>query len=384
MKRGCRFRRSATIAGAVVAFAVGCGGDELSGDLLLRADRVFDGERVINGGAVLITGGRVTAIGVSEDLDVKAARTVELDDATILPGLIDLHVHAENLAPELILASGVTTIRDVGAPISSLAPRSAQPGSLRVLSAGPIITVPAGYPIPVHGPAVAFPVSGEAEAEAAVKRFAAQGAAVIKIAVERGGQSRWPTLHVTEIRAIVSAAHALDLRVTAHVTSVEDAQVAFEGGVDELAHMPCFGRDPRLMRELAARSVEIVGTLHVRENRSCPDLLANARAFVDAGGSLLYGSDMGNPGIPLGLDPEELRLIGAAGLSATDALQAATSRAGRLLGEEKLGRLVPGAPADVLVVKGNPFRDLDRLRDVSLVIAGGEIAVEGGRLTGAK
>jgi hypothetical protein len=160
------------------------------------------------------------------------------------------------------------------------------------------------------------------------------------IAIERGFANDLPILTGPEVRAIVAEAHARELEVTAHVTRVDDARRALEGGVDELAHMPCAGEDAALMRRLAARGIRIVATLHVEKEYGC-DGLPNARAFVAAGGTLLYGSDMANPGIPFALDVRELALLREAGLTPLDVLRAATSEAGKALGRAPLGSRPP-------------------------------------------
>ena len=136
--------------------------------------------------------------------------------------------------------------------------------------------------------------------------------------------------------------------------------MALAAGVDELAHMPCDRADPEAMGEAASQGLRIVGTLHILGG--CPAKLANARAFVAAGGTLLYGSDYPNPGIPPGIDLAELRLLRQAGLSPEQTIAAATSAAGKALGEAPLGSLVAGAPADLFAVRGNPLADLGRAR----------------------
>ena len=107
------------------------------------------------------------------------------------------------------------------------------------------------------------------------------GADVIKIAIETG--PGWPSLSVDEVKAIVAAAHARGRIVTAHVSDPAETRTALDGGVDELAHMPCGEADPGVMRALAERETPIVATLDVQRN--CPFLVANARSFVQAGGS---------------------------------------------------------------------------------------------------
>lgn len=362
---------------ALVALAAvsGCGSDAVRGDLMITADRVFDGQRVIERGAVLVKGGKVVWIGEEGDRSVEAVRVARLGDVTVLPGFIDLHVH--RLGPGL--HSGVTTVRDLGAPLAFLASSTPHPppGGQRILVSGPMITVPGGYPIPVWGAGIGLPVRSPKEARAAVRTLVRQGADVIKIALERQ-----PMLSLEEVRAIVDEAHSLGRTVTAHVTHPRIAGVALAGGVDQLAHTPCRGNDPEMMRRLAREGVTIVGTLHV--DLGChPALLENARAFVAAGGELLYGSDFpARPKIRNGIDAIELKLMVGAGLTPLEALAAGTAKAGEALGMALLGSLVQGAPADLIAVDGDPLHDLDVLQSPLLVVAGGAIVVGAELLSG--
>jgi imidazolonepropionase-like amidohydrolase len=119
----------------------------------------------------------------------------------------------------------------------------------------------------------------------------------------------------------------------------------------------------------------VVATLHVAEVApiDCHAGLANARTFVAAGGTLLYGSDLGNGGVPVGPDVRELQLLVQAGLTRAQALAAATSRAGRELGLAPLGSLVPGAPADLWAVRGDALTDLASLGRPLLVVRAGRV-----------
>ena len=335
----------------------------------MTAPRLFDGERMIRDGAVAIRGEEIVAVGPREDVDVDAGRTIALGDATLLPGLIDLHTHGLGFGQG---RSVVTTVRDVGTDDRNLPLQGDSPGP-RVFAAGPLITAPGGYPIPTHGRAVGHVVRRPEGARAYVRSLADRGAAVIKISLQVG----FPIVTFATLRAIVAEAHAHDLRVTAHVGESRGARMALRAGVDELAHMPC-GEDPELMRELAAGGVEIVGTLHVVGLVTmCPGLLDNASAFVRRGGVLLYGSDYGVPGIPRGVDIAELELLADAGLGKLGALRSATSVAAKVLAIDGLGRLAEGSPADVVGVRGDPLQDFDVLSEPVLVVRGGEIQVGG-------
>lgn len=356
----------------VAALFAGCGGDRDRVDLVIAAPRLFDGERLILDGAVAVRGGTIVAVGPQGDLGVDAERIIELDDATLLPGFVDLHVHRLGEGQFL---SPVTTVRDLGSSDDVLPQPPALPGRPRVLVAGPLITAPGGYPIPVHGAEVAHVVRSPEEAREYVRSLAERGADVVKVSLQFG----FPVVPDTVLRAIVAEADEHELRVTAHVRESRGSRLALRAGVDELAHMPC-DPDPQLMRDLAAAGIEIVATLHVRQTGECADVLENAEVFVAAGGVLLYGSDYGNPGIPLGLDVVELELMAGAGLSRREVLANATGRAGELTGVAGLGRLAEGSPADVVGVRGDPTADLSRLRDPLLVVVRGRPVIVGGRV----
>jgi hypothetical protein len=127
-----------------VAACVGCAGEDERADLLVTAPRLFDGERLIEDGAVAIRGDEIVATGRREDVSVDAARTIALRDATLLPGLIDLHSHDLGYAHT---DSVVTTVRDLGTADGNV-PVTENRFGPRVLVAGPLITARAGIRFP--------------------------------------------------------------------------------------------------------------------------------------------------------------------------------------------------------------------------------------------
>jgi imidazolonepropionase-like amidohydrolase len=357
-----------------VALAAGCGGDEPEPvDLLVTADRVFDGRAVIEHGGVAFAGDAVVAVGAASDLDVEPKRTISLGDATVVPGVIDLHVHGFG---EGQIGSPVTTVRDVGAPLTALPP-SERARAPRVVASAPFLAPPGGYPMPVHGDEIGLVVQGAEEARQAVDLLVDRGASLIKVGLTPANV--FPNLSEPELTAIVDQAHEHGIPVTAHVDDAYGVRRALAAGVDDLAHMPHDAVAAALLREVADAGVEIVGTLHV-EGGAETAALANARAFVAAGGTLLYGSDYLNPGIAPGLDLEELELMAAAGLTPRQVLTNATSRAADQLGRDDIGALEIGASADLFAVRGDPLRGLGALRDTVLVVVRGDLVVDGPRL----
>jgi imidazolonepropionase-like amidohydrolase len=348
---------------ALALLLVGCGSTgPPRGDLLITADRLFDGTRFDEPGALLVRAGRVVAVG--RTLEARATKTLRYGDATIMPGVIDLHVHGWGG----LVGTGVTTVRDLGEPELYLDPPGRRDG-VRVLMAGPLISVADGYPEISWGPAIARDVRSPADARAAVDELVSRGAAVIKIALT-SNNGQWPMLSVAETRAIVAEAHAHGRRVVSHTIGADGVATALAAHVDELAHAPCGATEAEL-RTLAARRVPVVATLHVLQAfGGCEGV---ARRYHELGGGLLYGTDRGNRGIPVGIDVEELRLLEGVGLTPTEVLAAATSEAGRDLGLAPLGSLVSGAPADAIVVRGDARRLHDDLARPLVVVAAGTV-----------
>lgn len=341
---------------------------------MITADRVFDGTRVLHHTGVLVHGGRIVEMGL---VKARPVRTIALGDATILPGLVDLHVHVPGDA--LTSRNGLMTVRDVGISEDALRPPFEPPGRPRTIEAGPLLTVPRGY---VADSSIGLVVTSPSTARAAVRRLIGHGAALIKIALEDGGVARMhlSMLTLAEVRAIVEEAHRHGRIVTAHALEQSGVDRALAGQVDELAHMPCYRIRAESMRELARRGIPVVGTLHVpaaahaaTPSFTCPDAVANARIFVAAGGTLLYGSDMGYVGIPRDVDVAELMLMRRAGLDPVEVLRAATAKAGAELGRPLLGSLASGSPADLWAVRGDATTDLRLLAHPVIAIVRGRI-----------
>jgi imidazolonepropionase-like amidohydrolase len=358
------------------------------GRLLLSAAHVFDGKEMRNNAAVLIGGREVIGVGAREELRSKADREIDFGDSTILPGLIELHAHmvVRRVPRDVVLRHGVTTVRDLGGPL--LAP-SGGVGELRLLTAGPIITVQGGYPISVFGKGyIAETAQSPEEARALVRRLVAGGAAVIKIALEPGGETGapwsmahhasahppWPMSPLETVTAIVDEAHKAGKIVTAHIGEGQGAALALAAGVDEWAHVPCAAVDEAVLKQAVQQKVKVVTTLDTMSH--CSGVFANAATLAKAGATFLYGAEIAHMDVPWGVDAQELQLMRhVAGMSGIDVLRAATSEAGIELGLAPLGTLSPGAPADIIAVRGNPVDDFKLLEYPDLVISGGRIVV---------
>jgi imidazolonepropionase-like amidohydrolase len=173
-----------------------------------------------------------------------------------------------------------------------------------------------------------------------------------------------PTLSDAELVAICEYAHARDLSVTAHVQGQGQTERALGAGVDELAHCPWTERLSDDLVAGLARRTGIVSTLdiHSHSRSELETAIDNLQRFVEVGGRVRYGTDLGNGPIPPGIDPAEVEHLASAGLTTDAILRAMT-----------LAPLRPGAEGDVVGLRGNPFEDLGAFRRVELVVSRGRV-----------
>jgi imidazolonepropionase-like amidohydrolase len=340
------------------------GGAALIGEELERADVA----------TVSIEGELIAAIDTSGTHD-----GIDATGLTLIPGFIDTHVHIGFHSPASVLTGGVTTVRDLAWPPELIFPmveRSMAAGSdgPRILAAGPMLTVAGGYPTRAGWApeGTGRVVSSHDEAEAAVEEVADAGAAIVKVALNA---QVGPTLDLDTLAAIVSAAHDRGLKVTGHVFGLEELHKALDAGMDELAHM--LMSPETIPDETIARMVEagmaVVPTLSVRYGKDRKIAIENLRRFSEAGGTIAYGTDLGNQGPQPGIDKREIKAMAAAGLTGRDIVASGTTRAARWLGLDGTGVLATGARADIVGVKGDPLTDPMALTKVKLVVRGGRV-----------
>lgn len=388
--------------------------------LLVHTERLFDGGQWRIGESVLIEDGRVLRVGPRDSFADERAPVLDLGDASVLPGFIELHAHVrfQNVAQDVLLEHGITTARDLGGLLERV---QKGPGQLRLVGSGPILTVAGGYPAVTMGEhGIARLVDSPDAARLAVQDALRGGAALIKIALEPGGEAGapwsmahghgaagshasaaapvhdphatahaplaqeahdtraaavtgtvWPMPDRALVQAVVDEAHRLGLKVSAHIGEELGARLALETGVDEWAHVPCAPLPEEVIARAAAQQVAVIGTLDTLS--SCAGTQHNATRLVAAGVALLYGAEVAHPDIPWGIDVQELQWMMAAGMSLDAVLQAATSRAGAHLGIPLLGTLQEGAPADLIAIRGDVATNLKHLEYPELVIAGGQV-----------
>jgi len=374
---------------------------------------------------VLISDGVITRVADDGDADLpEGTETVHLSGHTLLPGLIDLHVHlgfpqqepGDELGPtdlpgvvyemmryapsarRALLEHGVTTVRGLGddhAWITEMR-RMLREGELegpRLFTSGPLFTTPGGHPIATFGvetesDTVRLPATTE-EARETVRELAAGGDPVdlIKVVQERGDpeQLELAPLPRDVLEAIVAEAHEHGLFVTAHWGSEADLADALAAEVDGLEHLEvrgvAEGWPEDLLTELVRRDIAVTPTLAVTEVGTDQDQHRRLGERLDelrvAGGRILAGSDAAVPGVPFGAGlHRELELLAESGMGPHAALRAATAEAARVLGTDRIGTIAEGRAADLLAVAGDPLSDITAIREVAAVYRDGRPVVQ--------
>ena len=370
-------------------------------DLVLTGATVIDGRGgpPLLDAVVTIRGNRIVAVGRAGMVPIHpGVPTRNLRGKTILPGFIDAHVHTEELPTKAMVAwtrAGVTTVRDVAGPPDILLSRrrvlvnSRDAAYPRLLVAGPFITVPGGHPIPRSGtgPDVVA-VQGPADARVKVNGLINAGVDLVKIVVSGRTDVSWPELSNDEIRAITETAHARGVPVAAHIDRAVALRRAVENGIDDAAHMPRDRIPDDVIALMVKRKVPLVPTIDVYEELAKsrglgadwqrwtqPIMHDNLRRFAAAGGILALGDDYGGgPGVALGMPMAEIDHWLRAGLTPMQILVAATHGSAIVAGlETEIGLVQPGMIADLLVVDGDPLKNMTALTRPVLVLRDGRI-----------
>jgi imidazolonepropionase-like amidohydrolase len=366
---------------------------------LIRDVRVFDGELVVPSTNILISGDRITTHdGGRVDVEVSGK------GRTLLPGLIDAHVHLFDGTLAQALSFGVTTELDMFCLPGNLtrqrrlATERDDVADLR--SAGVLATAPGGHPSQILtglppeqaaqlGDAVGeFPtVAAPEDANPFVAARIAEGIDYLKIVIDNGTTAGTdiPVLSPATVAALVEAGHAEGLKVIAHAASAADAKTALDAGADGLAHVP-FDATPEEVADVITRcataGVFVVTTLVYVEwlasgqanpaQTASPLRLDHAETITglmhEAGVRLLAGTDanLWQPQHGAGMH-RELELLVRAGLTPAEALTAATSTPATTFGLTDRGRIAPGLRADLLLVEGDPTTDITATSAIAAV-----------------
>lgn len=403
----------AMLAFALLTAAVPVFAQNEGGTVMIRGARIFDGERMIGVRDVRVDKGRIVEIGHR----LRAATGVEVIDGkgkTLLPGLIDSHVHVFPTAAEDALRFGVTTEFDMFTfpdPAAMKARRDQRASYARtdkadVWTAGRGVTLPGAHPTGLSkGMGWDMPTLKEdGDADAFIKAEVDEGSDYIKVfqdAAIRDGKPRFPEYSPRQLKAIIDGAHANGRKAIVHVSTEKDAADVFGMGADAIAHM--FDDRPAskaIVRLAKDKSAVIIATLSVLASASGsdagtrlaadpsikpllspaqsmmiagkfprfrPDVLKNALVSVNrfhtGGVTILAGTDAPNPGTAHGPSiHEELALLVEAGLTPAQALGAATAKPADFFGADDRGRIARGKRADLILVDGDPTKDITLTR----------------------
>jgi len=395
------------------------------GQLLLKPERVFDGNEMHNNWVVLVKGEMITYAGPESGLKIpKGTKTLDLNDMTLMPGLIEGHshllLHPYNETPwndqvlkespverslrganhaRASLMSGVTTMRDLGSEGAGYADvylkQSIDKGIIpgpRLLVAGPAIVAtgaygPKGFHDGVNVPLGAESTSGIEGVIATARRQLGKGADFIKVYADyrwQPGAPSQPTFLQEELNAMVATATSAGSYVVAHASTPEGMKRAIMAGVETIEHGD--GGTLEVFSMMKEKGVVFYPTLAagdaIEQYRGWKkgleldtDRIQNKRASfklaLQSGVTIGFGGDVGV--YTHGENYRELELMVDYGMSPIDVLRAATSINARTFHLDILGEIKTGFIADLIAVQGNPAKDITQLKNVQLVLQSGKI-----------
>jgi imidazolonepropionase-like amidohydrolase len=395
---------------------------------VVRAARLLDVAtgKYLDNPQVVVTDGRITAVGKAGDAVPAGAKVVELPGATLLPGLIDMHVHLDSVAEiggyqglqysdafwsvvqtrnaKVTLEAGFTTVRNVGsAQFDDVGLREAidegyVPGP-RVVSAAYAIGATGG-----HCDSTFFPpsmnekspynVDSPDEGRKRVRELKKYGARVIKICAtggvfSRGNEPGQQQLTLAEMQAIVDEAHMAGLKVAAHAHGAAGIKDAIRAGVDTIEHVSLVDDEgiKLAVQKGAYFSMDIYNTDYtqaegakngvlednLRKDRDIGEIQReNFRKALKAGVKMVYGTDAGV--YPHGQNAKQFAVMVRYGATPLQAIQSATITAAQALGQEKdVGQVAVGRYGDLIAVAGDPLSDVTTLEKPVFVMKGGAV-----------
>lgn len=392
--------------------------------LAVRAGRAFDGREPMPAGAlVLCADGRIVGVEPAAAPVPQGWPVADYPDATVLPGMIDCHVHlcgdsrngaldrlpdySDDELDQVIgtalraqLAAGVTAVRDLGdrrwavlAWRDRVAAGTAGFPAPAIVASGPPLTTRGGHCWHMGGEA-----SQPEELRAAVRERAERGADIVKVMASGGMMTAGTDVlacqySLDQLRIVVEEAHACGLPVTAHAHALPAVIQAADAGADGIEHCSCLtdhgiDQPAELLERLAANRTIVCPTMgrapgavpppavlamQQRTGTTWPARQAMTGALYQAGVTIVSGVDAGiSSGKPHGILALAIADLVAGGIPAASALATATSMAADACGlGDRKGSLRAGYDADLILVDGDPLSDIAVLGDVRAVYLGG-------------
>ena len=386
---------------------------------------VTNGDMIKNH-VVIVKDGRIDAVSPARSTDIpKGIEVIDLQGHTLLPGLIDMHVHLTSgggyhgyerlkltderrailgvVHAKQTLMAGFTTVRNVGAgSFGDVALRDAIndgdiPGP-RMLVSGPPIGITGGHCSDNNLLPPEYDISGEGVADGpwaartAVRRNIKYGADLIKTCstggvLSKGTKVGAPQYTVEELTALIDEAHSRGLKVASHAHGAEGIINALIAGADTIEHASFIDDEGiRLAIENnAALSMDIYVTEYILGEGASAGILeeslekermtgetqrSNFRKAVEAGATIVYGTDAGV--YPHGQNAKQLSRMTRFGMTPLQALQSATTIAAEVMGlGYEVGKIEAGYAADFVAVEGNPIEQIELLEAPTAVIKGG-------------
>ncbi|MEW9798281.1 Xaa-Pro dipeptidase [Alteromonas sp. CYL-A6] len=396
---------------------------------VITADRMIDvnAGAVIQQAAIVVKGNTIVAAGKRNQVSLPDGATViALGDATLMPGLMDMHVHLTSDAAthgykrlgvsvpratllgvkhaRATLMAGFTTVRNVGAPgFADVALRDAiNDGDIagpRMFVSGPALGVTGGHcdnnllPFDYHVVSEGV-ADGPWQVREAVRRNIKYGATVIKFCATGGVLSKGTKVGVQqytleEMQALVDEAHMRGVTVATHAHGTSGIKDAIRAGVDSVEHVSLLDDEAiaLALENGTYISMDIYVTEYILGEGEKAGILKesldkerivgktqrdNFAKAVKAGVKMVFGSDAGV--YPHGDNPKQFARMVKFGMTPMQAIQAATIHPARLLKQDKsLGSLESGKLADIVAVPGNPLDDMSQMENVSFVMKDGQL-----------
>lgn len=365
-------------------------------DVLLKNFLLIDGLKNEPTGdkVIVIRNGNIIEIGGCETENLYSSdNTIDLKGMTLLPGIINSHIHVDYNNLENLkrwLYSGVTTVRDMGILNDTEISEAIRIRNNvlctnefpSIVISGKFITAPGGY-----GGCNPERVSNNKEAEQKVNELLDSGCDFIKTVLEDGYDPSTfglPKLSPELLKTICEEAHKRGAWVSAHVSQARNLEILVEAGINESAHNVYDHMPTELIEMMVAKGVYMIPTMNLYKAfsdkfgapfyQTCVD---NLIRFVNAGGRIALGTDFIEEDLPwfsIGMPVYEMELLKDAGLTNMQIIMASTKNASEVCGmSRRSGTIEEGKLADLILVNGNPLLNIKCLSDVLLVIKNGEI-----------